>query len=54
MGRPTDNPKRHEIKARIDDETYRILNDYCEEKGKSKAEGVRDGIRKLEPDITKK
>lgn len=54
MGRPTDNPKRHEIKARIDDETYRILNDYCEEKGTSKAEGIRDGIRRLEPDITKK
>jgi len=54
MGRPTDNPKRHEIKARVDDETYQILNDYCEEKGKSKAEGVREGIRKLKPDIEKK
>lgn len=54
MGRPTDNPKRHEIKARVDDNTYKILNDYCEEKGKSKAEGIRDGIKKLEPDITKK
>lgn len=54
MGRPTDNPKRHEIKARIDDETYRILNEYCEEKGKSRAEGIRDGIKKLEPAITKK
>jgi len=54
MGRPTDNPKRHEIKARIDDETYQILNDYCEEKGKPKAEGIRDGIRKLKPDIKEK
>lgn len=54
MGRPTDNPKRHEIKARIDDETYKILSKYCEEKGKSKAEGVRDGINKLKSDITKK
>jgi hypothetical protein len=54
MGRPTDNPKRHEIKARIDDETFQILTDYCEEKGKSRAEGVRDGIRKLEPDIKEK
>jgi hypothetical protein len=52
MGRPTDNPKRHEIKARIDDETFKILHDYCEEKGKSKAEGVRDGIKKLESDLT--
>ena len=52
MGRPTDNPKRREIKARIDDKTYKILSDYCEKKGKSKSEGVRDGIKKLEPDIT--
>ena len=54
MGRPTDNPKRHEIKARIDDETFQILTDYCVEKGTSKAEAVRDGIRKLKPDIEKK
>jgi len=54
MGRPTDNPKRHEVKARLDDETHRILTAYCEEKGKSKTEGVRDGIKKLEPDIIQK
>lgn len=54
MGRPTDNPKRHEIKARVDDETFRILTVYCEEKGKSKAEGVRDGISRLKPDIEQK
>lgn len=54
MGRPTDNPKRHEIKARIDDRTFEILNAYCAEKGKTKAEGVRDGIRKLETDIEQK
>jgi len=29
MGRPTDNPKRHSVKARVDDETFRILNAYC-------------------------
>ena len=53
MGRPTDNPKRHGIKARLDDESYKILNDYCEEKGKTKAEGVRDGIAKLKSEIGK-
>ena len=51
MGRPTDNPKRHSVKARVDDETFRILNAYCKSKGKSIAAGIRDGIRKLEPDI---
>ena len=54
MGRPTDNPKCHEIKARIDEECYRILNAYCEEKGKPKAEGIRDGIKKLEAELNKK
>ena len=54
MGRPTDNPKRHEIKARVDDETFQTLNTYCAEKGKSKAEGIRDGINKLKSDIEKK
>ena len=54
MGRPTDNPKRHEIKARIDDGTFEVLNKYCKEKGKSKAEGIRDGINKLKSDITEK
>ena len=54
MGRPTDNPKRHEIKARIDDETSQILNDYCSQKNKSKAEGIRDGIHRLKPDLNKK
>lgn len=54
MGRPTDNPKRHEIKARIDDDTYKILNDYCEKQGKTKAEGIRDGIRKLGCNIEEK
>lgn len=54
MGRPTDNPKRHEIKARIDDDTLQVLTDYCEEYGKSKAEGIRDGINQLKPYIGKK
>ena len=52
MGRPTDNPKRYEAKARVDDETYRILNVYCEKKkAKSKAEGIREGIKRLKSDI---
>ncbi len=54
MGRPTDNPKRHEIKARIDDGTYQVLMDYCEEYGKTKAESIRDGINQLKPYIKKK
>ncbi len=54
MGRPTDNPKPYEIKARVDEGTYQILNDYCKVTGKNKAEAIRDGINKLKPDIDKK
>lgn len=53
VGRPTDNPKRHNVKARIDDETYHILDNYCRTNGKSKSEGIRDGIRKLDPNTKK-
>ena len=52
MGRPTDSPKRHEVKTRIDDAALKILNDYCSEHSKNRAEGVRDGIyllKKVDP-----
>lgn len=47
MGRPTDNPKRHEVKVRLDDETYGILADYCQRTNHSLSEGIRNGIRLL-------
>lgn len=47
MGRPTDSPKRHEVKARVDDDTLQILIDYCNKNNRNKAEGVRDGIYRL-------
>jgi len=53
MGRPTDSPKRHNVKARIDDETLQILKNYCDKTGKSQAEGVRDGIHCLKDEPKK-
>ena len=47
MGRPTDNPKPHIIKTRLDDNTLGTLKDYCKRSNKSQAEGVRDGINLL-------
>lgn len=46
-GRPTDNPKQSKISVRIDAECEAILNEYCLETGKDRADAVRDGIRKL-------
>lgn len=53
MGRPTDNPKRHEIKARVDDETLSILEDYCKKANRNRAEGIRDGIHRLNDETPK-
>ena len=47
MGRPTDNPKRTQVAVRFDAETLEILDDYCEEKKVSRAEGTRRAVRKL-------
>lgn len=47
MGRPTDNPKQTQLGIRFDEETLQILDDYCEEKKITRAEGVRVAVRKL-------
>ena len=44
-GRPkSDNPKEIEIKARIDAETDKRIQAYCEAHGKTRTEVVREGI----------
>ncbi len=44
-GRPkSDNPKEIEIKARIDAETDKRIQEYCEAHGKTRTEVVREGI----------
>ena len=47
LGRPTDNPKRHEIKVRFDDYTLAILDEYCQKNDKKRTEGIRIAVRKL-------
>lgn len=47
LGRPTDNPKKHETRIRMTDEDLRIL-EYCSEKlGKTKSDIIRMGIREV-------
>lgn len=47
-GRPkVENPKRNDIKVRIDDETAKQLDDYCQKKGLTRAEAIRHGIHLL-------
>lgn len=52
-GRPTDNPKLKPRQVRLDEETSVILEKYCKQEGIAQSEGIRRGIRKLEPDIKK-
>jgi len=52
-GRPTNNPKPYKITTRIDEESKKILNDYCEQEEISQMEAVRRGIKKLGLDIKK-
>lgn len=47
-GRPkVDNPKRNDIKVRLDDNTTRELDKYCIENGITRAEAIRKGINLL-------
>lgn len=52
-GRPTDNPKPYKITTRIDEESKKILDNYCEQEKIPQMEAVRRGIKKLESDIKK-
>ena len=52
-GRPTDNPKLRPRQVRLDEETSAILEKYCRQEGIAQSEGIRRGIRRLEPDIKK-
>lgn len=47
MGRPTDNPKIEKITIRLDNECSAILDKYCKENGTSRAEAIRQGIKRL-------
>jgi hypothetical protein len=47
-GRPKiENPKKHDIKIRIDDITYEELMKYCDEHNITKTEATRLGLEKL-------
>lgn len=47
-GRPkVNNPKKIEIKARIDEETNKELLEYCKENDMSRTDVVRLGLKKV-------
>lgn len=47
-GRPTtDNPKNLRVDVRLTQEESEILDEYCQRKGISRPQGLRDGIKVL-------
>lgn len=47
-GRPVaDNPKNLRVDVRLTAEELRILDEYCRQKGVSRPQGLRDGIKAL-------
>ena len=50
-GRPTDNPKQERITVRLDSQSSKILQEYCEQEKIERAEAIRRGLKKLAEDI---
>lgn len=46
-GRPTDNPRPHKISIRINDESKKILESYCEQENVTKTEAIEQWNRKI-------
>jgi hypothetical protein len=50
-GRPTNNPKNERIAIRLDAESAKTLEKYCEQEKINQAEAARRGIKKLKTDL---
>ncbi len=48
MGRPTDAPKHKQLGIRFDEKTLSILDRFCEKEKISRAEGIRQAVKRLE------
>lgn len=47
-GRPkVENPKKNDVKVRLDDETSKKLDEYCVQYSMTRAEAIRKGIHLL-------
>ena len=54
MGRPTDNPKDISLKVRLDKDTAEKLDECVRILDVSKAEVVRQGVQKVNGDLSQK
>lgn len=54
MGRPTNNPRYHQLSIRINDESQEVLEAYCEQESVNKTEAIERSIKKLKDDLKQK
>ena len=52
-GRPTDNPKKHETRIRMSDNDVEMLEYCCKVTGMTKADVIRQGIKKVYEELKK-
>lgn len=53
MGRPTDSVKNTRLTVRLDDDTFKKLDNYCNKNNIGYSKGIRDGINKLDKNSEK-
>lgn len=50
MGRPTNDPKEYRLNVRVNEETYKVLENKAKEDGKTVSDLIREAIQsKVKP-----
>lgn len=52
-GRPTDNPRPHKLSIRLNNESIKTLETYCNQEKVSRTEAIERAIGKLKDEIKK-
>lgn len=47
LGRPTDSPKVTQISVRFDNETLKILDEYCQQEHLTRVQAIRVAVFRL-------
>lgn len=54
MGRPTEDPKKHETRIRMSDREVEMLEICCKKTGMTKADVIRKGIELVYREVSEK
>lgn len=53
MGRPTDNPKTHQMTVKFDEECKKVIDVYSKQENIARTEAVRRGVMMLKDELKK-